>query len=193
MKNANVWLLCSESRRLGASLGVAGGGQERVPQVPEALHLLRTGEDRRQANLVLILSCNVTSLLYQVMFRPHWRELKKKKKHTRNLTLKNKKFNILSFILWRVTRFLKVCLEKVQKCWLFFQSNVQYIQFVSIFHYFFLLNIFLVKMHFSWKMFTFFWETKLIFLNYSLTITVFLPFCLWKETIIFITLTFFSS
>lgn len=44
---------CSEPRRLGPGLCAQGCGQAGVPQVPQALHLVRAGEDRRQTHPVL--------------------------------------------------------------------------------------------------------------------------------------------
>lgn len=37
--------LCSQSWRMGPSLCAQGSGKEGVPQVPQALHLLRPGKD----------------------------------------------------------------------------------------------------------------------------------------------------
>lgn len=47
------FFLCSKSWRMGSGLCTQGGGKEGVPQVPQALHLLRPGKDCRQTDLIL--------------------------------------------------------------------------------------------------------------------------------------------
>lgn len=45
--------VCSEPWRLGSGLSSPSCGQARVPQVPQALYLVRAGENSRQTHLVL--------------------------------------------------------------------------------------------------------------------------------------------
>lgn len=45
--------VCSEPWGLGSGLSAQGCGQARVPQVPQALHLVRAGENSRQTHPVL--------------------------------------------------------------------------------------------------------------------------------------------
>lgn len=54
--NSNPKCVHSESWRLGSGLRAQGCGQEGVPQVPQALHLVRAGENSQQTHPILRLT-----------------------------------------------------------------------------------------------------------------------------------------
>lgn len=61
-------LLCSKSRRLGSCVRPESRGQAGIPQISEALHLLRAGEDCRKAHPLLRAQVKLLKLSVLLFF-----------------------------------------------------------------------------------------------------------------------------
>lgn len=68
IQTSNVY---SESWRLGSGLRAQGCGQEGVPQVPQALHLVRAGENSQQTHPILRLTGSKELCWCSCMFTCH--------------------------------------------------------------------------------------------------------------------------